>query len=165
MPDLLVRLYDLPDPGARMDALLERSVTVRRAMAYERHQVLDWVREHFGEGWAGETASAFGPPPVNCLIAVRDGTILGFACYDCTCRDFFGPTGVLERERGAGIGAGMLLAALHAMKNAGYAYAIIGGADSLAFYERVAGAVPIGGSDPGVYRDRLRRAGQADGES
>lgn len=157
MADLLVRLYDLPDPGARLEALRADGVTVRRAMAYERRQVLDWIARHFGEGWAGEAASAFGNPPVNCVLAVREGAVLGFACFECTCKGFFGPAGVAEGERGRGVGAGLLLAALDAMRESGYAYAIIGGADSVPFYERVAGAVVIEGSTPGVYRDRLRR--------
>jgi GNAT superfamily N-acetyltransferase len=159
MVDLLVRLYDLPDPGPRLAALKGEGVIVRRAMAYERRHVLDWIARRFGDGWAGEAASAFGPPPANCFLAVRDGTVLGFACIECTCKGFFGPAGVEEDERGRGVGTGLLLAALHAMRESGYAYAVIGGAGSVAFYERVVGAVPIEGSDPGVYRDRLRRPG------
>ena len=65
------------------------------------------------------------------MIAVRESgddqkEIVGFACYDATCMNFFGPTGVKESERGKGVGKALLLAALHAMKEQGYAYAIIG---------------------------------------
>jgi hypothetical protein len=38
----------------------------------------------------------------------------------------------------------------------GYAYAIIGGVGPAAFYERAVGAIPIPGSEPGIYRGRLR---------
>jgi len=158
MPDLLVKLYDLADPASRVSALRERNITVRRAMPYERYPVLSWVRERFGEGWAGECAAAFASPPARCFVAVREGAILGFACFDCTCPDFFGPTGVDENERGRGIGAALLLSALHAMAASGYAYAIIGGAGATALYEKVAGAVPIAGSVPGIYRDGLKPA-------
>ena len=65
----------------------------------------------------------------------------------------FGPTGVLESFRGQGVGSALLLAALFAMKAEGYAYAIIGGAGKQAgFYERLAGASGIAGSDPGGPR-------------
>ncbi len=165
MTDLIVRLYDLPEAAPPLEALRGEGITVRRAMAYERGTVVSWVREHFGEGWADECSCAFGPPPVTCMLAVRSGDILGFACFECTCRNFFGPTGVLPQERGRGVGAALLLAALHAMAASGYAYAIIGGAgeDSIAFYEKVVGGTAIAGSVPGVYRDRLRRERPAGG--
>jgi hypothetical protein len=38
----------------------------------------------------------------------------------------------------------------------GYAYAIIGGAGPTEFYANAVGAVPIEGSDTGIYRDRLK---------
>ena len=37
----------------------------------------------------------------------------------------------------------------------GYAYAIVGWASEIDFYRRVAGAVPIEGSEPGLYRPPL----------
>ena len=42
--------------------------------------------------------------------------MLGFACYDVTCRNFFGPEGVAAKERGHGIGRALLLSALHAQR-------------------------------------------------
>ena len=44
---------------------------------------------------------------------------------ECTRRAFFGPTGVLESERGQGIGKVLLLACLHGLAEMGYAYGII----------------------------------------
>ena len=155
MPDLLVKLYELPDAEGARAALRGLKITIRRAMPYEKHMVSTFVAGAFGEGWASEAEVSFANHPVSCFLATREGAILGFACYEATCRNFFGPTGVLEAHRGAGIGAALLLASLQAMKALGYAYAIVGGADSAAFYERVAGATEIPGSDPGIYRDRL----------
>lgn len=157
MPDLLVKLYDLPDPAPRLENLTDRGVRIRRAMAYEKHLVTDWVRVRFGEGWASECETAFARAPIACQIATREGAILGFACTDATALGLFGPTGVDEAERGKGIGAALLLAALADMASRGYAYAVIGGAGSVAFYADVAGAVEIAGSVPGLYRDRLKR--------
>jgi GNAT superfamily N-acetyltransferase len=152
MPDLLVKLYSLsplstPPPG----------VDVRRAFAAEKRLVCDWVAAQFGSGWASECEAAFARLPVACFVAVRDQELLGFACYDATARGFFGPTGVAEPERNHGIGVALLLAILHDMAAHGYAYAIIGAADSVEFYRKHAGAIEIPDSDPGFYRGKIKR--------
>ncbi len=151
MPDMLVKLYELPPP---VD-LSAQGVTVRRAMAPEKQLVLNWVGEHFYPHWVNECDVAFARQPVACFIAVEKGQILGFACHDATCRNFFGPTGVLESQRGRGIGAALLLACLHAMREQGYAYGIIGGVGPADFYARIVGASIIEGSSPGVYNNML----------
>ena len=156
MADLLVRLYDLPAVAPRVEALKTRGIVIRRAMPYEKHQVVDWVRLTFSPGWASETDVAFTNHPVSCFIATEEGTIVGFACYESTCRDYFGPTGVAETKRGQGVGTALLLACLHAMSGGGYAYAVIGGAGPKDFYAKTVGAVEIPGSSPGIYRDFLR---------
>jgi GNAT superfamily N-acetyltransferase len=159
MPDLLVRLYGLPDLQPRLKALLDKGVRTRRAMAYEKHLVSAWVSAAFGEGWASECEAAFSNHPVSCFIAERGGRIVGFACHDATYKDFFGPAGIQEEERGHGIGAALLLQCLHAMAEQGYAYAIIGGAGSVPFYERIAAAIEIPGSTPGIYPPKLSGEG------
>lgn len=63
--------------------------------------------------------------------------------------------GVIEYARGQGIGRGLLLESLHAMAAIGYAYGIIGGAGSLAFYQSVVNVIEIPNSVPGIYGDRL----------
>jgi len=83
--------------------------------------------------------------------------LLGVACHDATCRNFFGPALVAPEQRGRGIGRALLLAALHAMRADGYGYAIIGWASSAEFYRRTVGAVPIEGSTPGIYPARFIR--------
>ncbi|MGH2499466.1 MAG: GNAT family N-acetyltransferase [Candidatus Limnocylindria bacterium] len=151
MPDMLVRLYDLPDLAPRLEGLKHAGIEVRRAIAPEKHIVVAWVRERFVEAWASECEVSFSNHPVSCFIARRDQAPLGFACHDATAKDFFGPTGVAEAERGKGIGTALLLATLHAMAAQGYAYAIIGGVGPADYYARTVGAVPIAGSTPGIY--------------
>jgi predicted N-acetyltransferase YhbS len=107
---------------------------------------------------AAEVGIALGRLPVTCFIAVRDQQLLGFACYDATARNFFGPEAVIEEERGRGLGRTLLLAALHAQREQGYAYAIIGGVGPAEFYAKSVGAVPIFGSTPGIYAGMLRPA-------
>ena len=157
MTDLLVKLYDLPDPGAQLAALAEKDIVVRRAMASEKNRVVGWTQNRFGGGWAAECEVAFARQPIACMIAVSGGRLAGFACHDSTCRNFFGPIGIDSDLRQKGVGRAVLLATLHAMADAGYAYAIIGGAGPTAFFEKCAGAVTIPGSTPGVYRPTINK--------
>ena len=154
MHDMLVRLYALPDLDEAMAACAARGVAIRRALAPERPSVVDWVRAHFASS-AAEVETAFAQVPASCFIAIRDSTMLGFSCYDVTCPNFFGPEGVAAGERGHGIGRALLLAALHAQRAQGYAYAIIGGVGPAEFYARTVGAVAIAGSTPGIYAGML----------
>jgi len=154
MHDMLVRLYALPDLDEAMAACAARGVAIRRALAPERPSVVDWVRAHFASS-AAEVETAFAQVPASCFIAIRDSTMLGFSCYDVTCPNFFGPEGVAAGERGHGIGRALLLAALHAQRAQGYAYAIIGGVGPAEFYANVVGAISIAGSTPGIYAGML----------
>jgi GNAT superfamily N-acetyltransferase len=95
--------------------------------------------------------------PVTVLIATRDDTLLGFACFDTSAKGFFGPTGVDPAARGQGIGEALLLATLRAMREDGYAYAVIGDPGPVEFYKKRLDALEIPGSDPGIYRGMLRR--------
>lgn len=153
--DMLVKLYDLPDSGKLGEQIAQAGVSLRRALAPEKHKVIAWVRDHFSEYWASEADVAFSREPVSCFIAVKDGKIIGFACHDVTCRNFFGPTGVDPKARKGGVGTALLLACLEDMKHAGYGYAIIGGVGPAEYYAKAVGAVAIDGSDVGIYRGLL----------
>ncbi len=157
MPDMLVKLYELPELGPVIAAQQNQGVAIRRSMPPEQHIVIDWVRRHFSEGWASETAVAYSRLPVSCFVAVENETLIGFGCYDATHKGFFGPTGVAEAERGRGIGKALLLACLHAMYAEGYGYAIIGWVGPAEFYTKAVGATLIPDSEPGVYRGLLRK--------
>lgn len=156
MPDMLVKLYDLPPLDAALARAAQAGVVVRRASVLDRSATLDWVRATF-PSWAAEADIAFTRLPVTCFIAQRDATVVGFACYDAACANFFGPTGVADNERGKGVGRALLLAALHAQKAQGYAYSIIGGVGPAEYYARAVGAVLIEGSHPGIYDNRVTR--------
>lgn len=154
MQDMLVRLYALPDLEDALDSCSRQGVTIRRALSPEKNIVCDWLRANYPL-WVAEAEAAYSRLPIACFIAVRQRQILGFACYDATHRNFFGPEAVLEKERGRGLGRALLLAALHAQKEQGYAYSIIGGAGPAEFYAKTVGAVPIAGSTPGAYSGLL----------
>ena len=154
MQDMLVKLYDLPRLQDALDTASRRGVTIRPALSLEKPPVLAWMQANFPV-WTAEVEAAFCRLPVSCFLAVRDQDLLGFACYDATCKNFFGPTAVLEEERGRGLGRALLLATLHAQREQGYAYSIIGGVGPAEFYAKTVGAVLIEGSTPGVYRGVL----------
>lgn len=156
--DMLVKLYDLkPDSGldARLDAA---GIEVRRALPPELVFLQRWIEPRFGAGWVSETTVAMARQPPACFVAIRDGELVGFACYDATARGFFGPTGVDVGSRGQGAGRALLLATLLDMRNQGYGYGVIGGAGPQDFYRRCVGAIPIEGSSPGIYRGMLKEA-------
>ena len=155
MGDLLVRLYDLPDMGDLVKNLSGGGIIIRRAMSFESRQVAKWVEDFAGERWAMQAEAAFYNSPISCYIAIKEDKILGFALYDATCKNFFGPTAVDESYRGKGIGKALLLSALQAMRNDGYAYAIIGGAGPVEYYTKALDAQVIDKSTPGIYANRL----------
>jgi GNAT superfamily N-acetyltransferase len=158
MPDLLVRLYELPDLAPAMREMARIGVRIRRPETWERTVVREWVRTGFGDGWADEADCAFRAQPASCFVGLERDALVGFACHDTTRRNFFGPTGVAEAARGKGVGRALLLSCLHAMRERGYAYAIVGGAGPVDYYERAVGATVIERSAPGIYDLALAKA-------
>ena len=152
---MLVKLYDLPGLEGAIEHASAQGIVIRRALSLEKPRLVEWIQLHFTP-WVAEVEVAFSRLPVACFVALRDRDILGFACYDATCRNFFGPEGVLPAERGRGLGRGLLLAALHAQRAQGYAYSIIGGVGPAQFYARTVKAVLIEASTPGLYAGILR---------
>ncbi|MEN2282454.1 GNAT family N-acetyltransferase [Algoriphagus sp. SE2] len=158
MKDMLVRLIGLPDCSEIENRLAKKEgIVFRRAIAPEKHLVSFWVKENFGDYWQSEVEVAFSRQPVSCLIAHRGNEILGFACYESTARNFFGPTGTLETERGKGIGKVLLIKSLQSMKEMGYAYTIIGGVGPAEFYQKAVGAKLIDGSETSIYEHLIRK--------
>ena len=124
-------------------------------MAPDKFRIIPWVREHSSLSASGECDVCFSHTPISCFIATRGAEILGYACYNATAPDFFGPTRVLDAEQGKGVGKALLLRCLRAMREEGYVYAIIGGVGPQAFYQKTVGAELIPDSTPGIYRDFL----------
>ncbi len=153
--DCLVNLY-----SRRMDSLQKRveavEAIIRVALPPELHLIQSWVREHFSEYWVSEVTVAMAHQPPGCLVAIVDGQLVGFACYDATARGFFGPTGVAGSHRGKNIGLALFYHTLAAMKSHGYAYAIIGSAGPVDFYVKAVGAVPIEADGEDIYQGLLR---------
>ena len=151
--DMLVKLYEVQDCPELIEKLKNEGVLIKKAMTPDLTKITSWVKETFGQGWADECTAAILTD--GCWIAVKDKKVIGFACYDATMKDFFGPTGVQEDMRGHGVGKALLIRCLISMKERGYAYAIIGSAGPKDFYRKAVGAIGIEGSIPGAYRNMV----------
>lgn len=153
MSDMIVNLYPLPrDPDLEPD-LAEQGVVIRHALAPDRSKVIAFTEECGHPGFADEVRAAFANMPVSCYIAVKEGRIIGFACYEATARGFFGPTAVLASERRKGVGKALLLRSLAAQRSLGYAYSVIGwpAENAVHFYQNACGAVMLPFEGRGVY--------------
>lgn len=150
--DMLIALYRLPLQACS----LPQDVVVRKPLGAEHDLIVRWVAAQFSAGWASEVRVALSNRPVSLRVALRQAALLGFCVYDATARGLVGPIGVAEPARGQGLGAALLRDSLDDMRAAGYAYAVAGAVGAPDFFRRVAGAVPIAGSTPGLYVGMLR---------
>ena len=163
MPDMLVRLYDLPDSHGWHERAQGEGGRVRRAEAWERERLLQFIKDTFGPVWATEAEQAFSQAPITAFVAEKGREIVGFAAYECTRRGFFGPTGVRPDMRGGGLGSSLLFRCLESMREMGYGYAVIGGVGPADFYEKVCGAFVIPGSEKSVYGPLYEMLGKEQG--
>ena len=133
-------------------------LVLRKPIGPEHDTIAHWVDKHFSPGWASEACVALANRPVSLFIATlgEPSEMIGFCCYDATARGFVGPIGVVDSARGTGIGAALLQACLADMRAVGYGYAVAGAVGAPDFFRRVAGAVEIADSSPGIYRGMLR---------
>lgn len=156
--DMLVKLYELKRDPALDSRMTSQGVTIRRVLVPELPALTSWIEPRFGAGWAAEATAATMRQPTTCFIAIQAGELIGFACHEATAKGFFGPTGVDQAARGKGVGHALLLETLLDMHAQGYPYGVIGGAGPMDFYRKSVGAIPIEGSDPGIYRGMLSLA-------
>jgi len=141
--DMIVSLTSLPQYK------VQEGVKLKRAFVGDKRYLLDFIRANFSEGWVYEAERALMQDAGKCFIATENGKLLGFACFDATAKGFFGPIGILEEQRGKGIGTALLIRTLEAMREYGYGYAIIGWVDDAEqFYRKTVGAEFIKGGEP-----------------
>ena len=153
--DLLVKLYDI----VKLDEfsfLKDPSVIIKRPIGPEKKVIVEWVEKNFSRGWTSECDVAMSKTPPTCFIAIKNNSIIGFSCYDCTSKGFFGPIGVLESERKTGVGKALLVKTLKQMYFDGYGYAIIGWAGPVEFFKKTVGAIEIPDSDGSVYKNMVK---------
>ena len=153
MADMLVKLYPLPTDPVLEESLREKGITIKKALAPDMSKIIAFTEENGRPGWADEIRVCFMNQPASIYIAVKDKQIIGFGCYECTARGFFGPTLVASSARRQGVGKALLLKCLFALREMGYVYAFIGWPDEKAihFYEQATGGMMIPGDGHGVY--------------
>ena len=153
MADMLVKLYPLPTAPGLEDALREKGVTIKKALAPDMSKIIAFTEENGHPGWADEIRVCFMNQPPSIYIAVKDKQIIGFGCYESTARGFFGPTLVAESARRQGIGKILLLKCMESLRELGYAYAFIGwpAKDAIQFYHEATGGMMIPDDGYGVY--------------
>ncbi|MEW8084492.1 MAG: GNAT family N-acetyltransferase [Candidatus Thiodiazotropha endolucinida] len=160
--DMLIKLFNMDIDWSFISQQAERQVTIRKPIGPDLYAVLSWAERHFPQTWLGEFQRALNNTPCSCFIAQRESSLLGIACYDATALGFFGPLGVVESARGNGIGSSLTKACLLDMRLKGYGYAVVGMADASDFYRKVASAVEIPDSNPGIYQATLTLKAPAD---
>ncbi len=156
MPDLLVKLYELRSRPELHAQLEEQGFAIGKPIGPELNALKTWFDGAFGKGWLSEFEVSMYNQPRTCFIAREHRKPVGFACYDATALGFFGPIGVIETQRGKGIGHALLLSCLLDMRTKGYGYAIIGDATAHPFYVKTTGAMVIEDSEPGLYTDMIK---------
>lgn len=141
--DMIVSLYNLPEYSAA------QGIKIKRAFVGDKEAILSFVEKHFQKNWVYEVEHSLMQEVSKCFIATKDSEILGFACFDASAKGFFGPIGVDPQKRGGNVGRALLVRTLDAMREYGYAYAVIGWvSDAEMFYRKTVGAEFIRGGSP-----------------
>jgi hypothetical protein len=156
MPDLLIKLYDLPFEKHRKEHF-DCDSRIIRPLSCDKSKVVNFVRKTFNEGWANECEKSFSNVPTSCFIGIKNQTIIGFACYDVTAKGFFGPIGIKSEERKKGVGNRLLFSCLGDMWDNEYGYAVVGWVEAhqMDFYTKNTSATVIPDSSPGIYKRRI----------
>ncbi|WP_102026451.1 GNAT family N-acetyltransferase [Salirhabdus sp. Marseille-P4669] len=128
--DLIVDLSEVDDE-------LKEKNAIRRLTEDDLEAIKRFIVEEFDARWLGNFENLHGEElPV--FLALQDEEIVGFACYDTFegKKGYFGPMGVAKHHRLASVGKELLQRSLVDMSKKGYAYAILGGAGPIEFYEK-----------------------------
>ncbi|MEV4618313.1 GNAT family N-acetyltransferase [Asanoa sp. NPDC049573] len=115
--------------------LAAAGVAVRRAVTADVPGLVEFAQEHFGLGWGAEISESAG-----IHFAVRDGSVLGFACWGSSRPSYFGPMGTAAAARGLGVGGVLLRRCLQEQHSAGLSSAQIGWVGPVPFYSANSGA-------------------------
>ncbi|MHB9032659.1 MAG: GNAT family N-acetyltransferase, partial [Anaerolineae bacterium] len=122
------------DSTAAIGKLAQSRIEIRRATTQDIPAAAAFALQNFSRGWQLEVEDAlrFPTPPVN--LAIKDGSIVGFAVYDVTGYGRFGPTGTRVDMRKQGIGGVLLKECCRQMQARGDTVAEIAWAGPVSFY-------------------------------
>ncbi|WP_162140163.1 GNAT family N-acetyltransferase [Haploplasma axanthum] len=158
MADLVVNLYEREYLKDSKIELKNKELKIKRLLSPNADKLVEFVEENFSIGWASEVKAGIYKSNPSCFVAIDNGEIVGFACYDATAKGYFGPTGVNPKYRGLNIGQVLLLTTLDAMRSDGYGYAIIGGVSDrvVGFYSKYCNVIKLD-AKPDLYSRLINR--------
>lgn len=115
---------------------------IRRATAGDHEDLVSMLEAHW-PAWLPEVGEAMANEPVSVYVAESDKGIVGFAAYDANNKGtgWFGPMGVVESQRGSGLGCALLKRCLDDIRAQGHATATIPWVGPVEFYGRCVGTV------------------------
>jgi len=131
-----LRHYEMPK------IMVVEGVTIKRAEVKDQEELEIFIGEGFGDPWVKTIRNAFEQERPPLYIAIDEGELIGFACYDSVRhqKGVYGPMGTSPTVRRRGVGYALLHTCLGEMKQKGYEYAILGEAGPIEYYERSCGA-------------------------
>lgn len=157
MADMIVKLFNISPSTDLENSLLNEGIRIKRAIAPNKSKIEDFAKICASEDYSDEVSVALSKTPSTCYIATKGKELVGFACFETTAKNFFGPMAVLKEYRRKGIGKVLLLKSLVSMQEMGYAYAIIGWPTKTAipFYEKCVDAMLIDDETHGLYKQMI----------
>ncbi|WP_017185111.1 GNAT family N-acetyltransferase [Alkalibacillus haloalkaliphilus] len=123
-----------------------RDLNIQSVELVDQHDLVMFVRNEFSQEWSNTIEQGLSMNQKSIYVAYDDfGQLIGFAAYDVFKgkKGYIGPIGVTSSNRTSGVGYALLHYCLRDMKEIGYAYAVIGGAGPIEFFEKACRAVVI----------------------
>lgn len=116
-------------------------IHIRRARNGDQDTLFAFL-DIYWPSWKFETNRVFSNMPVSLHLAIKDGTVIGFAAYhgNNVGTGWFGPMGIDPTYQRMGIGSVLLRRCLRDLKKQGFETATIPWAAHIDFYERHANA-------------------------
>ncbi|GAA0449999.1 GNAT family N-acetyltransferase [Alkalibacillus silvisoli] len=121
-------------------------LNIQRVEHVDQHDLVMFVRNEFSQEWSDTIEQGLSMNQTSFYVAYDDdNSLIGFAAYDVFegKKGYIGPIGVITSNRTSGVGYALLHYCLKDMKQIGYAYAVIGGAGPIEFFEKACRAVVI----------------------
>ena len=51
MPDMLVKLYELPEVDNNIESLRNQEIFIKRVLSPDKNKIIEYVRKNFNENW------------------------------------------------------------------------------------------------------------------
>lgn len=157
--DYLVKLYSVNERGARItEELEEKGIVLHPVRSADIGIVFEFIKKEFTfkPNWAYESLPALIHG--NCIVAEKNGEVLGFICIHATAPGMMGPGGVKEGWRRMGIASAIFYHCVKRMLSQGYKYAVIGKPEdeTISFSGKLVEIMKIPDS-AGSYADRIKK--------